>query len=359
MSFESDEQFGTWASKIDEAKRIRDHAFKCLEQGNYADAVEAFVNYATARSDYGELASVQCLIIEAAESLELRKAFLEAAKLYLFIANSLRKAQLWGDAITCYQKAGEAYSKIPDKRFRNAAAACYIGAADGFAQVKLWSDAERMMTQAAILGTGEDLVTLEKEAMDGFNARNYAKAAEVFGRIASAYVASLDQLSDLLPKSGLGEIAMETKSILLHRSSESRVAEAVALLKTDMIPEAKKVLSDAAVNFRVALMNLDPLLLVGRPSPSDYRRFAYNLMMSTIIYKLLGEDKDAQAMFNGLVGANEKRIAQKLETLQSYKIAGNALKMKTKQSIEELRQVKLGNLEPIKTEIIKGLELLS
>jgi tetratricopeptide (TPR) repeat protein len=358
MSFESDEQFGTWAKKMNEAKRIREDAFIYLEQGKYAEAVESFVNYATARSEYGELASVQCLIIEAAETLEMKKAFLEAAKLYLFIANSLRKAQLWGDAITCYQKAGEAYSNISDLRFKTAAAACYVGAADGLAQVKLWSDAERMMTQAAILGTGENLVWLEKNAMDSFKAGDYAKASEIFGRIASAYVASLDQLSDLLPKSGLGEIAMETKSILLHRSSESRVAEAIALLKSDMIPEAKKILFDAAVSFRVALMNLDPLLLVGRPSPSDFRRFAYNLMMSTIIYRSLGEDKDIQAMFNGLVGANEKGIAMKLESLQSYKIAENALKVKTKQSIEELQQVRLGNLEAIKSDIIKGLELI-
>jgi tetratricopeptide (TPR) repeat protein len=358
MSFESDDQFGTWTNKINEAKSVKEDAFRYLEQGDYADAVESFVNYATARSEYGELASVQCLIIEAAETLEMKKAFLEAAKLYLFIANSLRKAQLWGDAITSYQKAGEAYSNIPDKRFKAAAAACYVGAADSLAQVKLWSDAERMMTQAAVLGTGEDLVGLEKMAIDSFKARDYAKASEVFGRIASAYVASLDQLSDLLPKSGLGEIAMETKSILLHRASESRVAEAAALIKNEMIPEAKKVLSDAAVSFRVALMNLDPLLLVGRPSPSDFRRFAYNLMMSTIIYRSLGEDKDAQAMFNGLVGANDKRIATKLEALQSYKIAGKALKMKTRQSIEELRQVKLGNLEAIKTDIIKCLELI-
>jgi tetratricopeptide (TPR) repeat protein len=358
MSFESDEQFGTWAKKMDEAKRIKDNAFKSLERGNYAEAVEAFVNYATARSEYGELASVQCSIIEAAESLEMKKAFLEAAKLYLFIANSLRKAQLWGDAITCYQKAGEAYSKIPDRRFRTAAAACYIGAADGFAQVKLWSDAERMMTLGAILGTGENIIELEKEATDSFKAGNYAKASDVFGRIASAYLASLDQLSDLLPKSGLGEIAMETKSILLHRSSENRVAQGVALLKSGMIPEAKKVLSDAAVNFRVALMNLDPLLMVGRPSPSDYRRFGYNLMMSTIIYKSLGEDDDIQAMFNGLIGAKEKRIEEKLETLQSYRIAGDVRKMKPKQSIEELQKVKLDNLEAIKTDIIKGLRLL-
>jgi tetratricopeptide (TPR) repeat protein len=358
MSFESDEQFGTWTKKMNEAKRVRDDAFKLLEQGNYGEAVEAFVTYATLRSEYGELASVQCSVIEAAETLEMKKAYLEAAKLYLFIANSLRKAQLWGDAITCYQKAGEAYSKIPDKRFKTAAAACYIGAADGFAQVKLWSDAERMMTLAAVLGTGEDIIELEKDAMDSFNAGNYAKASEVFSRIASAYVASLDQLSDLLPRSGLGEIAMETKSILLHRSSENRVAEAVALLKSGMIPEAKKVLSDAAVSFRVALMNLDPLLMAGRPSPSDYRRFAYNLMMSTIIYKSLGEDDDAKAMFNGLIGANEKRIAEKLEALQPYKIAGDVLKMKPKQGIEELRKVKLGNLEAIKGDIIKALKLV-
>jgi tetratricopeptide (TPR) repeat protein len=358
MSFESEEQFGTWTIKMDEAKRIKDRAFKYLEQGNYGEAVNAFVNYAAARSEYGELASVQCAITEAAETLEMKNAYLEAAKLYLFNANSLRKSQLWGDAITCYQKAGEAYSKIPDKRFKTAAAACYIGAADCFAQVKLWGDAERMMTLAAVLGTGEDIIELEKKAGDSFNDGDYAKASEVFGRIASAYVASLDQLSDLLPKSGLGEIAIETKSILLHRSSESRVIEAVSLLKSDMFQEAKKILSDAAVNFRVALMNIDPLLMVGHPSPSDYKRFAYSLMMSTIIYKVLGQDVDAQAMFMGLISAKEKKVGEKLDDIQSYRAAQGMLRMKAVQGIDELRQVRLGNLEVFKNDIIEGLRLL-
>ncbi len=358
MSFESDDQFGIWTKKMDEAKGIKDRAFRHLEQGNYAEAVNAFVNYAAARSEYGELASVQCSIIEAAETLEMKKAYLEAAKLYLFNANSLRKTQLWGDAITCYQKAGEAYSKLPNRRFRTAAAACYIGAADCFAQVRLWGDAERMMTLAAVLGTGENIIELEKQAGESFSEGNFAKASEVFGRIASAYVASLDQLSDLLPKSGLGEIAIETKSILLHRSSESRVIEAVSLLKSGMVREAKKVLSDAAVNFRVALMNIDPLLMVGHPSPSDYKRFAYSLMLSTIMYKVLGEDTDVEAMFMGLISPKERKVAEKLEDVQSYRAARDMVRMNAKQGIDELRRVKLGNLEPFKNEVVDGLRLL-
>jgi hypothetical protein len=215
-----------------------------------------------------------------------------------------------------------------------------------------------MMTLAAVLGTGEDIIELEKQAGESFCEGDFEKASEVFGRIASAYVASLDQLSDLLPKSGLGEIAIETKSILLHRSSESRVIEAVSLLKSGMVREAKKILSDAAVNFRVALMNIDPLLMVGHPSPSDYKRFAYSLMMSTIIYKVLGEDTDAEAMFMGLISAKEKKVAEKLEDIQSYRAAQDMLRMNAKQGIDGLRRVKLGNLEAFKNDIIEGLRLL-
>jgi hypothetical protein len=215
-----------------------------------------------------------------------------------------------------------------------------------------------MMTLAAVLGTGEDIIELEKQAKDSFSEGDYAKASEVFGRIASAYIASLDQLSDLLPKSGLGEIAIETKSILLYRSSENRVIEAVSLLKSDMVREAKKILSDAAVNFRVALMNIDPLLMVGHPSPSDYKRFAYSLMMSTIIYKALGDDIDAQAMFIGLISPKERKVAEKLEDVQSYRAAKDMVRMNAKQGIDELRRVKLGNLEAFKDDIIDGLRLL-
>lgn len=310
MCADTDDQFGTWAKKMDEANRIRDRAAKYMERGSYSDAADAFLAYGSALSEYGELASWACSLIEAAETLEMNGAFSEAGKIFLFVANSLRKSQLWGDAIDCYQKAGEAYAKVGRKRFDGAAAASYAGAADCFAALKLWSDAERMMTQGSILGTGENIIELEKEARKSFDKEDYAKASEAFGRIGSAYVASLEQLSDLLPKTGMGEIAMETKSILLQRSSENRVAQVVSLLKNDLVPEASKILLDAAVGFRVALMNLDPLLLVGQSSPSDYKRFSYNLMMSTMLYKLLGESAKAETMFKELIGAKEKRVAR-------------------------------------------------
>lgn len=316
MSLEADDHFETWAKKIEAANRIRDKAMKCLEAGNYQEAADAFMAYGNTLSEYGELASWGVSLIEAAETLEAKSAFREAGKVYLFVANSLRKSQLWGDAIDCYQKAGQAYAKIGDKRFSAAAAACYAGAADCFAQLKLWSDAERMMTLGSILGTGENLIDLERNAKESFRKKDYVKASETYGKIASAYLASLEQLSDLLPKSGMGEIAMETKSILLQRSSESRVAEVVSLLRSDMVQEARKVLSDAAVGYRVALMNLDPLLLVGRSSPSDYKRFSYNLMMSTALYKSIGEDDEAETMFKELIGAKEKRVAEKLSAVQ-------------------------------------------
>jgi tetratricopeptide (TPR) repeat protein len=358
MSFDSDDQSETWVKKMDEANRIRDRAMKFMDRGNYPEAADAFMSYGNVLSEYGELASWGCALIEAAESLESKNAFAEAGKVFLFVANSLRKALLWGDAIECYQKAGEAYAKVGQKRFNAAAAACYAGAADCFAQLKLWGEAERMMTRGSVLGTGENLIELDYVATESFKKGNYPKASETFGRIAAAYVASLEQLSDLLPKTGMGEIAMETKSILLQRSSESRVAEVVSLLRSDMIQEASKILLDAAVGFRVALMNLDPLLLVGRSSPSDYKRFSYNLMMSAMLYRLLGENSEAETMFKELIGAKEKRVAEKLKTLQYYKVAWNMLELKPQDAIKELREVRLGGLEQMKNEVIESLQLL-
>jgi tetratricopeptide (TPR) repeat protein len=359
MTFDTDDQSGTWARKRDEANRIRERAMKSMEQGSYVEAADAFMSYGSALSDYSELAGWGCTLIEAAETLESKNAFAEAGKVFLFVANALRKALLWGDAIDCYQKAGEAYAKVGQKRFNAAAAACYAGAADCFAQLKLWSEAERMMTRGSILGTGENIIELDNDARESFKKKDYGKASEGFGRIASAYVASLEQLSDLLPKTGMGEIAMETKSILLQRSSESRVAEVVCLLRNDMIQEGRKILLDAAVGFRVALMNLDPLLLVGRSSPSDYKRFSYNLMMSTLLYKLLGENDEAETMSKELIGAKERRVAEKLNTLQYYKLAGDMLKLKPHDAIKELQKVRLGGLDDMKIEVIRSFELLT
>ena len=331
---------------------------KSMDRGSYSEAADAFMAYGNTLSEYSELAGWACALIDAAETLESKNAFAETGKLFLYVANSLRKALLWGDAIECYQKAGEDYAKVGQKRFNAAAAACYAGAADCFAQLKLWSEAERMMTRGSVLGTGENLIELDYVATESFKRRDYAKASEAFSRIASAYVASLEQLSDLLPKTGMGEIAMETKSILLQRSSESRVAEAVCLLNNNMVQEARKILLDAAVGFRIALMNLDPLLLVGRSSPSDYKRFSNNLLMSTVLYKLLGDNDEAETMSKELIGAKEKRVAEKLKTLQNYRLAVNILKMKPQEVIKELFKVRLGGLDGMKSEVIRGLDLL-
>jgi tetratricopeptide (TPR) repeat protein len=358
MSFETEDQPATWAKRMDEANGIRDRAMRCMDRGSYAEAADAFMAYGNALSEYSELAGWACALIDAAETLENKNAFAEAGKVFLFVANSLRKALLWGDAIECYQKAGEAYAKVGQKRFNAAAAACYAGAADCFAQLKLWGEAERMMTRGSVLGTGENLIELDYVATESFKKRNYSKASEAFSRIASAYVASLEQLSDLLPKTGMGEIAMETKSILLQRSSESRVAEAVCLLNSNMEQEARKILLDAAVGFRVALMNLDPLLLVGRSSPSDYMRFSNNLLMSTLLYKLLGDEDEAESTSKELIGAKEKRVAEKLKTLQSYRLAVSMLKMKPHEAIKELHKVRMGGLEAMKNEVVSGLGLL-
>jgi tetratricopeptide (TPR) repeat protein len=344
---------------MDEANHIRDRAMKSMERGSYSEAADAFMSYGSALSEYGELAGWACALIEAAETLESNSAYAEAGKVFLFVANSLRKALLWGDAIECYQRAGEAYAKVGQKRFNAAAAACYAGAADCFAQLKLWGEAERMMTRGSVLGTGENLIELDYVATESFKKRDYARASEAFSRIASAYVASLEQLSDLLPKTGMGEIAMETKSILLQRSSESRVAEVVCLLHNGMIQEARKILLDAAVGFRVALMNLDPLLLVGRSSPSDYKRFSYNLMMSTLLYKLSGEDDEVESVLKELIGAKEKRVAGKLNTFQNYRLAGNMLGMKPQEAVRELQKVRLGGLDSMKPEVVKSLELFT
>jgi tetratricopeptide (TPR) repeat protein len=361
MSLEPDDSFisSSRTRRIEEAKRIRERAVKLLGAGKHSEAADAFVDYALSLSESGDVVGLECSLIEAAEALDAKKAFKDAAKLYLFVANSLRKAQLWGDAVNYYQKAAETYSSIGEKRFNAAAAACYVGAADCLAQLKLWGEAERMMTLGAIQGTGENIIELENQAREMFGTRNYVKASEICGRVASAYASSLDQLSDLLPKSGLGEIAIETKSILLHRSSECHVAETISLLKAGKIREAKKALSDAAVGFRVALMNLEPILLVGRPSPSDYRRFSYNLMMSSLLYKLLGEDDEVEAMFRMLISDKEKKVAEKLDTIQYFRVAEDMRKMKLTDAIEELRTVRLGNLENIKTELVEAFKSLS
>jgi hypothetical protein len=81
-------------------------------------------------------------------------------------------------------------------------------------------------------------------------------------------------------------------------------------------------------------------------------------MMSTIIYKALGDDIDAQAMFIGLISPKERKVAEKLEDVQSYRAAGDIVRMNVKQGIDELRRVKLGNLEAFKNDIIDGLRLL-
>ncbi|WXG46525.1 MAG: hypothetical protein WED05_07705 [Candidatus Atabeyarchaeum deiterrae] len=358
MSLEPDDHFKTWTRRIEESKRIRGKALKLLDQGDFGEAADAFLDYAASCSEYGEVTGLECSTMDAAETFELKNALPEAGKLYLFTANSLKKAQLWGDAVSCYLKAAEVYGRIGEKRFRTVAAICYVGAADCMARLKLWSDAERLMTEGSVLSTGEDITELEKEAKEKFEDKEFTQASEIFGKIASAYVASLEQLSDLLPKSGLGEIAIETKSILLHRSSETRVAQAISLLRCNMVQEAIKILSDAAIGFRVALMNLDPLLLVGSPSPSDFKRFSYNLMMSTILYRLLEENDEVDAMFKQLISAKEKKVAEKLEAIQYYKVTEGIREMNLKDAIEGIRNIRLGNLEYMKEDVVGGFEQL-
>jgi tetratricopeptide (TPR) repeat protein len=360
MSIEHDNSYvSSSRTRRTEARRVKEKALQLLDSGKYGEAADAFVDYALALSESGDVVGLECSLIEAAETLDGDKAFKDAAKLYLFVANSLRKAQLWGDAITYYEKAAVAYSKIGERRFNVAAATCYIGAADCLAQLRLWGEAERMMTLGAVLVTGEKIVEMEKEAQTRFRGGDYIEASKAYGRVASAYASALEELGDLLPKSGLGEIAIQTKSILLHRSSECRVAEIVSLVKAGQPQKASKILSDAAMGFRVALMNLEPVLMVGRPSPSDFRRFSLNLMMSSILYKLMGEEDEVEAMFKMLISDKEKKIREKLDTIQYYRIAKDMPRIKLSDAIEGLRNIRLGNLDDIKNELIETFKSLS
>lgn len=99
--------------------------------------------------------------------------------------------------------------------------------------------------------------------------------------------------------------------------------------------------------------------MVGRPSPSDYRRFSYNLMMSSLLYKLLGENDEVEAMFKMLISDKEKKAVEKLDTIQYYRVAGDMRKMKLTDAIGELRSVRLGNLEEIKNVLIDAFKSLS
>jgi tetratricopeptide (TPR) repeat protein len=360
MSIEHDNRFiSSSRTRRTEAKHFKEKALALLDAGKYGEAADAFVDYALALSESGDVVGLECSLIEAAETLDGNKAFKDAAKLYLFVANSLRKAQLWGDAITYYEKAAGAYSKIGEKRFNVVAATCYVGAADCLAQLRLWGEAERMMTLGAIHVTGENIIELEKEAQTRFRDGDYVEASRAYGRVASAYASALEELGDLLPRSGLGEIAIQTKSILLHRSSECRVSEVVSLVKAGQPQKISKMLSDAAIGFRVALMNLEPVLMVGRPSPSDFRRFSLNLMMSSLLYRLLGENEEVEGMFKMLISDKEKKIVEKLDTIQYYRMARDMQKMKLTDAIEGLRSVRLGNLDDIKNELIETFKSLS
>jgi hypothetical protein len=64
-------------------------------------------------------------------------------------------------------------------------------------------------------------------------------------------------------------------------------------------------------------------------------------------------------MFKMLISDKDKKTVEKLDTIQSYRMAKDMSKMKLIDAIEGLRSVKLGNLDDIKNDLIETFKSLS
>jgi tetratricopeptide (TPR) repeat protein len=339
-----------------ELDQLHKKARELLEQGKYREAFEAYVEYGDSMGKVRGLAGVEAAIVEGARRFEGLMFWYEAGNLYLIAANYLNNQGVFPDAGEFYLRTAEALEKSKEKDIGGVITGCYAEAAHALREAKATAESEKAVMKGVFVATGEKPLEVEGNALKVLRTGDLRSASDMFERAASVYQRAIQALSNIVPAIKSGSQAIDVKSILHHRAAQNFLASAAALSKSnDKLRSIKEGLGRAADEYMSAVINFTPLFTVGEPHKEDYRRYSYDIMMAAALRILLDSTEDMKTLKEQLSNIGPKHTKQ----LREGKYLDIALTLmrteKIKSVINDLQEVRFGNIEEVKDDIIELL----
>nr|MDO8133535.1 hypothetical protein [Candidatus Njordarchaeum guaymaensis] len=336
--------------------QLHKRARELLEQGKYREAFDAYVEYGDSMGKVKGLAGAEAAIVEGARRYEGLMFWYEAGSLYLIVANFLNNQEVFPDAGDFYLRAAETLEKSKEKDLKGLITVSYAAAAHALRVAKATAESEKAVMKGVFVATGENPLEVEGNALKLLKTGNFRSASDMFERAASTYQKAIQELSDLTPTISSGPQAVDVKSILHHKAAQNLLASAAALSKfNDKLGAIKENIGKAADEYTNAVINFTPLFSIGEPHKEDFRRYSYDVMIGAALRIALGSTEDVKTLKEQLSYIGKKRLRQ-MEESKYLDIALILMKTeKIRSVINDLKEVRFGNMEDMKDEIIELL----
>ncbi|MHA1714052.1 MAG: hypothetical protein ACTSXP_00270 [Promethearchaeota archaeon] len=366
MSYKPDPEYlKELAGKLRESNKLvgaitnlRKAANILFKRGDYIESARCYREIANILLSQGKSALAISNLRDFAKKLEDFKIYDVSWEVYKTLGEICNNLGDFENSMMFFQHASDLYMRLhtsdPDGISLDVAGDLLIKSGEAAYNLKSAINkekSERLIMKGLYRATGLEgsLPPKEQDLILKIKNNKFEEIQEIVASILALHDKALAKL-DTLENNKLGLILNNVKSKIIHRKMENLLVYYLVSRKTDEKRAREEILPRLKKNLQLSINLLKSAIQIEHDK-EDLERLSFDWMIAVILNDLTRE-QDPKSLLAALTKDIE-RVKDELEKCSFFKVVKKVTKYGLQMSKESLYSIPFGNLEPIKSTVLK------